>query len=47
MVHVRFMDHYDPATVFSSIDSHGRYAYAISHGSRSGISRALRKPTAS
>jgi uncharacterized protein YdiU (UPF0061 family) len=23
-----FMDHYDPATVFSSIDSHGRYAYA-------------------
>jgi uncharacterized protein YdiU (UPF0061 family) len=22
-----FMDHYDPATVFSSIDSHGRYAY--------------------
>ena len=23
-----FMDHYDPATVFSSIDMHGRYAYA-------------------
>jgi len=23
-----FMDTYDPATVFSSIDSHGRYAYA-------------------
>ena len=23
-----FMDHYDPATVFSSIDSHGRYAFA-------------------
>jgi uncharacterized protein YdiU (UPF0061 family) len=23
-----FMDHYDPATVFSSIDIHGRYAYA-------------------
>jgi uncharacterized protein YdiU (UPF0061 family) len=23
-----FMDHYDPATVFSSIDHHGRYAYA-------------------
>jgi protein adenylyltransferase len=23
-----FMDRYDPATVFSSIDSHGRYAYA-------------------
>ncbi|MGN6730855.1 MAG: protein adenylyltransferase SelO [Candidatus Binatia bacterium] len=23
-----FMDDYDPATVFSSIDSHGRYAYA-------------------
>ncbi len=23
-----FMDGYDPATVFSSIDSHGRYAYA-------------------
>jgi uncharacterized protein YdiU (UPF0061 family) len=22
------MDHYDPATVFSSIDAHGRYAYA-------------------
>ena len=22
------MDYYDPATVFSSIDSHGRYAYA-------------------
>jgi len=22
------MDHYDPATVFSSIDTHGRYAYA-------------------
>jgi uncharacterized protein YdiU (UPF0061 family) len=22
-----FMDHYDPATVFSSIDQHGRYAY--------------------
>jgi serine/tyrosine/threonine adenylyltransferase len=22
-----FMDHYDPATVFSSIDNHGRYAY--------------------
>jgi serine/tyrosine/threonine adenylyltransferase len=22
-----FMDHYDPATVFSSIDHHGRYAY--------------------
>lgn len=22
-----FMDHYDPATVFSSIDRHGRYAY--------------------
>ena len=22
-----FMDHYDPATVFSSIDKHGRYAY--------------------
>jgi uncharacterized protein YdiU (UPF0061 family) len=22
-----FMDHYDPATVFSSIDAHGRYAY--------------------
>ncbi|WP_044642816.1 protein adenylyltransferase SelO [Risungbinella massiliensis] len=22
-----FMDHYDPATVFSSIDLHGRYAY--------------------
>lgn len=23
-----FMDHYDPKTVFSSIDTHGRYAYA-------------------
>jgi len=23
-----FMDHYDPATVFSSIDTHGRYTYA-------------------
>lgn len=23
-----FMDHYNPATVFSSIDEHGRYAYA-------------------
>jgi len=23
----RFMDTYDPATVFSSIDQHGRYAY--------------------
>ena len=23
-----FMDHYDPAMVFSSIDEHGRYAYA-------------------
>src|SRR5439155_23842624 len=23
-----FIDHYDPATVFSSIDTHGRYAYA-------------------
>ncbi len=23
-----FMDHYDPKTVFSSIDQHGRYAYA-------------------
>ena len=23
-----FMDYYDPATVFSSIDTHGRYAYA-------------------
>jgi len=23
-----FMDHYDPSTVFSSIDTHGRYAYA-------------------
>ena len=23
-----FMDHYDPATVFSSIDARGRYAYA-------------------
>ena len=23
-----FMDHYDPGTVFSSIDTHGRYAYA-------------------
>jgi uncharacterized protein YdiU (UPF0061 family) len=23
-----FMDHYDPATVFSSIDHHGRYCYA-------------------
>ena len=23
-----FMDHYHPATVFSSIDTHGRYAYA-------------------
>ena len=23
-----FMDHYDPATVFSSIDEQGRYAYA-------------------
>src|SRR5215467_14292056 len=23
-----FMDHYDPATVFSSIDTHGRYAYS-------------------
>jgi serine/tyrosine/threonine adenylyltransferase len=23
-----FMDHYDPATVFSSLDTHGRYAYA-------------------
>jgi uncharacterized protein YdiU (UPF0061 family) len=23
-----FMDHYDPPTVFSSIDTHGRYAYA-------------------
>lgn len=22
-----FMDHYDPSTVFSSIDTHGRYAY--------------------
>ena len=23
-----FMDHYDPKTVFSSIDSHGRYSFA-------------------
>ena len=23
-----FMDHYDPSTVFSAIDAHGRYAYA-------------------
>lgn len=23
-----FMDHYDPSTVFSSIDTHGRYAYS-------------------
>jgi serine/tyrosine/threonine adenylyltransferase len=27
-----FMDHYDPATVFSSIDTHGRYAYASQPG---------------
>ena len=27
-----FMDHYDPATVFSSIDSSGRYAYANQPG---------------
>ena len=27
-----FMDHYDPATVFSSIDTHGRYAYANQPG---------------
>jgi uncharacterized protein YdiU (UPF0061 family) len=32
-----FMDHYDPATVFSSIDTYGRYAYANSQKSRSGI----------
>jgi serine/tyrosine/threonine adenylyltransferase len=27
-----FMDHYDPATVFSSIDTHGRYAYGNQPG---------------
>ncbi len=27
-----FMDHYDPATVFSSIDTQGRYAYANQPG---------------
>jgi len=27
-----FMDHYDPATVFSSIDTRGRYAYANQPG---------------
>jgi len=27
-----FMDRYDPATVFSSIDTHGRYAYANQPG---------------
>ena len=26
-----FMDRYDPATVFSSIDTHGRYAYGNQH----------------
>lgn len=34
-----FMDAYDPATVFNSIDHGGRYAYA-SRASPSGISRS-------
>jgi hypothetical protein len=33
-----FMDHYDPAMVFSSIDHHGRYAYATRRR------RRLRRP---
>ena len=31
-----FMDAYDPATVFSSIDQHGRYAYAQPAAHRAG-----------
>jgi uncharacterized protein YdiU (UPF0061 family) len=34
-----FMDAYDPATVFSSIDHGGRYAYGNQPRSRSGTSR--------
>ena len=37
-----FMDAYDPAAVFSSIDRGGRYAYRTSPASRSGTSRAWR-----
>jgi len=49
------MDAYDPATVFSSIDHMGRYAYAIRRPQRNGIWRgsprrfwpaSIRKPTA-
>jgi serine/tyrosine/threonine adenylyltransferase len=40
-----FMDHYDPKTVFSSIDSHGRYAYtnqpAIAHWNLARFAEAL------
>ena len=40
-----FMDHYDPATVFSSIDTHGRYAYAnqprIAHWNLARLGEAL------
>ena len=38
-----FMDAYDPATVFSSIDHRGRYATPISRISRPGTSRGWRK----
>jgi len=38
-----FMDGYDPATVFSSIDSMGRYAYANQPHAHSGISRDSRR----
>jgi uncharacterized protein YdiU (UPF0061 family) len=40
-----FMDSYDPATVFSSIDRHGRYAYAnqpgIAHWNLARLAEAL------
>jgi uncharacterized protein YdiU (UPF0061 family) len=38
-----FMDAYDPATVFSSIDQHGRYAYANQPASGNGTSRGSAK----
>ena len=39
-----FMDAYDPATVFSSIDRQGRYAYGNQPILAGGISRDLLKP---
>ena len=38
-----FMDEYDPATVFSSIDRNGRYAYGNQPKSCNGTSLGLRK----